>query len=265
MIAISKVLVFFMFISLYCQVSSLEESDSLLHYWPMSSLKDVRGSADLYGGANFTLTCDRFKKKSSAFYFTRGYVQIPPGYYLSGDRFTVSLWFQLISYKMYSALINFGNGQNIDEVDFTMVDKTNRIEMESLNSVNGVNDTQVDAGPIDLNKWYQVTFVHKKSMGIIYINGKKDSTAPFKITENVFRAFNFIGKSNFPTDEEADAIIDEIKIYNKALSARQIYENFKKSSQNGMNYFFFFCFYIRNIFKRFFSFLISLYGLQLFI
>jgi len=233
----SKVSIFLVLISFcfYCGVrsdSQEDELDSLVHNWPMSSLKDIKGNADLYGGANYTLTCDRFKIKSSAFYFTHGYVQIPPGYYFSGEEFTISLWFQLISYQTFSALINFGNGQEIDEIDLTMNDTLNKIGMEFLPEKNIIY--QVQASPIELKKWYQVAFVYRESIGKFYINGKKVDSAPFEKPDMIFRAFNYIGKSNWPSDFNADAIIDEIKIYEKALSSRKIYKMFLKGSLNGL-------------------------------
>ena len=58
----------------------------------------------------------------------------------------------------------------------------------------------------------------------LYINGAKVDNANCNITlSNKTRIMNFIGRSsNFPVDKDLNAKIDELKIFNRALSTEEI-------------------------------------------
>lgn len=194
----------FLFFNQYCcKLSSYPEYEHekkpiLENYWPLASLKDVVGNGDLYGGGNYLFTCDRFNKPTSAIYITHGYLNIPSGKYLTGD-FTITCWIQLISYQYWSSIINFGNGEQIDEINLTMNSTTSQIGLESFydpssdSSELGVTSTQ-----INLFQWYHIAAVLKKTTAYMYINGVEVAKGAFlNAPRDVIRTKNFIGISNF--------------------------------------------------------------------
>ena len=76
---------------------------------------------------------------------------------------------------------------------------------------------------ITLKKWYHIAFVQKDNTGTLYLNGNVIVTkSNIKPPQNVVRNSNFIGKSNWNGDGLANAIIDEIKIYNVPLTNQQV-------------------------------------------
>jgi len=87
---------------------------------------------------------------------------------------------------------------------------------------------------INLNEWYFISFVLNGTIGYIYVNGDQVATNTLNVPNNITRTSNYIGKSNYD-DPNADAIYDELKIYQGALSSADILNEYKKNSKNGNN------------------------------
>jgi hypothetical protein len=94
---------------------------------------------------------------------------------------------------------------------------------------------------INLNQWYFISFVLSGTTGYIYINGNKVKTSTLNVPNNIIRTLNYIGKSNWAAygDPNADAIYDEVKIYQGSLSSADILNEYQISSNNGILNFFF--------------------------
>jgi hypothetical protein len=79
---------------------------------------------------------------------------------------------------------------------------------------------------LQLNQWQHVAFVYKIGNGLLYLNGVQQSSisAPSNSFPNkVFRMTNHIGRSNwYPSDVDANADFDELKIFNKALTFEEV-------------------------------------------
>ena len=191
----------------------------------MNNLTDVIGGANLYGGANYSFTYDRFCSLNSAIYFNRGYLQVPTGVYFSGD-FTVTAWIYLKSYQYYSRIIDFGNEPNNDNIILAMIGTTSQI-------YGRVSQYFQTSSIINLNQWYFISFVLSGTTGYIYVNGSQVATKTLLLVpNNITRTSNYIGKSNFENISNADAIYDEIKIFKGALSSNDIMNEYTTSSNN---------------------------------
>jgi hypothetical protein len=204
----------------------------LINYWPMSNLSDVVGGANLYGGSNYSFASDRFGSPNSAIYFNKGYLQVPEGVYFSGD-FTVSVWIYLKSYQPWWRIFDFGNGEAIDNVVLAMFDLTHKLRANIYKSSSyQLIDTSLK---INLNEWYFMSFVLNGTAGYIYVNGNQVATGTLNVPNNITRKNNYIGKSNWGAPN-ADAIYDEFKIYQVALSSTDIMNEYQISLNNGKLY-----------------------------
>ena len=204
----------------------------LINYWPMNNLTDVVSGANLFGGSNYSFYPDRFSTSNSAIYFNRGYLQVPTGVYFSGD-FTLTAWIYLKSYQYYSRIIDFGNGQASANIIFSMF--TNSLTL--FGKIYNYSDTSLvlSTSPIiNLNQWYFISFVLSGTTGYIYVNGSQVATKTLLLVpNNITRTSNYIGKSNFENISNADAIYDEIKIYNRALTSIEISSQYSVSWNYG--------------------------------
>jgi hypothetical protein len=195
----------------------------------MSNLSDVVGEANLFGGSSYSFTYDRFCSPNSAIYFNQGYLQVPTGVYFSGD-FTVTAWINLKSYQSWSRIFDFGNGQ-IENVFLGMHGISSQLagSIYISTSFKYIQTSSI----INLNKWYFISFVLSGTTSFIHVNGNQVGTGTLNIPNNIRRTTNYIGKSNWPWDSDANAIYDEFKIYQGALSFDDIMNEYQNSSNNG--------------------------------
>jgi hypothetical protein len=203
------------------------------NYWPMSNhLNDAVGGANLFEGSSYSFVPDRFCSPNSAIYFNKGYLKVPSGIYFSGN-FTFTAWIYLKSYQSWSRIFDFGNGQTSDNVVLSMVDSTSQLTGSLFKgSSRSFIETSSSSSKINLNEWYFISFVLNGTIGYIYVNGDQVATNTLNVPNNITRTSNYIGKSNYD-DPNADAIYDELKIYQGALSSADILNEYKKNSKNG--------------------------------
>jgi hypothetical protein len=198
----------------------------------MSNLSDVVGGANLYGGENYSFVPDRFGSQNSAIYFNQGYLQVPEGVYFSGD-FTFTAWIYLRTYRRYSRIFDFGNGESNDNIGLGLYNETFNIYgiIYKDSQASRILTTLI----INLNEWYFISFVLYGTTGYIYVNGNQVSNDTLNIPANLNRTMNYIGKSNWKYDTNiyVNAIYDEFKIHKVALSSSEIMNEYKISSNNG--------------------------------
>ena len=183
-----------------------------------ANLNDAIGVANLLDGVNNAFTFDRFCSPQSAVYLNRGYVQAPPGRYFFGD-FSLIAWVQLISYEYNTRFIDF-ESDSTNRVVFGTDISTGAL-MAQINSNQMVSTTV-----IGLNRWYHLAFVLSGTTGFLYVNGVQVSVGTLASVTNQSMTSNFIGKSNTPTDSNANGIYDELKMFSGALSPSDIFNDY---------------------------------------
>jgi len=190
----------------------------LTNYWPMSTLNDLVGKSNLYGGSNYSFVSDRFDNPNSALYFNNGYLQVQPGVFFNGD-FTVTLWLQLKSYENWTNLFEFGSNNN-------------KVYLQIIHSqlVAGINflsiSSQIETPPIiELNFWYHLAFVLENETGYIYVDGSQTAFNKLNKPMYVNRRINKIGDYNTKTN----IIYDDLKIYEGAMLPEQILDDCNKN------------------------------------
>ena len=203
----------------------------------MNNLSDLIGGANLFDGSNYSFTYDKFCSQNSAIYFNKGYLKVPAGVYFSGD-FSITAWIYLKSYQMWSKIFYFGNGKTDDSVIFEMYMKTPQIDLTVYQLSLGTNLFALNSSIIELNQWYHVAAILKGTKGYIYVNGQLVINGTSKIPRNITRTTNCVGKTcSEDNTRNANAIYDELKIYNSALTSDQVINDYNTSLTNGINLF----------------------------
>ena len=207
----------------------------LINYWPMSNLSDMVGGADMYGGANYTFTYDRFCSLNAAIYLNRGYLQVPPGIYFCGD-FTTIFWIQnKIEIASDVRVLDFTNllsgGRDDDITHFIQANtRYPTIEIWNRTSLSLFRSSYT----LRSNTWYHIAFVSKKGTVSTFINGTKVASKTGMFEANcVNRTYNRFGGMIWNNNVYINAILDDMKIYKGALSENQILNDFTLSSSNG--------------------------------
>ena len=209
-------------------VSTSNSFDAYLtNYWPISNslMNDVIGNADMVQGANTAFTADRFGNPNSALNLNGGYTQVPAGFYFGTPEFTISSWVYPRTVGNMARLIDFGNGAGFDNIVFTFSDQSAAKPYFQL--FRGVSSVAViDSNSLLANQaWQLLVATFDASQIHVYINGTLSGSCPVSNTlPPVLRTFNYIGKSNWPSDGFSYSDIDDLRFYNISLSQTQINE-----------------------------------------
>ena len=156
---------------------------------------------------------------NNALYFngTPSYAMLPPDVYFNGD-FTIECWVYPKDFPNWSRIIDFGNGPGNNNVLLAYT------EGGSQRPALYVAGGQFAASQtIPLNQWTHIAATLSGNIATIYINGAVSATSSLPVPENVVRNFCYIGRSNWGQgDPDANALFDELRIWNTARSAAQI-------------------------------------------
>ena len=204
-------------------------SPSLVNYWPFNShIQDVIGGAHLFEGYNAALTEDRFGRPLSALNLSIGYYKIPPGNYFQTGTFTITAWLKLRQHKRWARLIDFSNGwASIDAIFLNTYDPNSITSQFYLCNSTSKQIGRADSSLIPLNTWTHISMTYNSTSTIlkIYLNGTQNGISQTtQALMNIERLFNYIGRSsNFHGgDPHLDGVVDELKIFNKELSQKEI-------------------------------------------
>ena len=209
----------------------------LVGYWPLDEGTGTTAYDASGNGNNGTLTNGPLWQSGSScevgnclsFNGTSNYISLPSGIYFSGP-FTVTGWVYVRSYNTWSRLLDFGNGASSDNVLFAISQSSSGdAYLESWNG--GTRGFSLSSGsPIPLNQWVFLAGVADGNNAAIYKNGQLwTSMATTFTSTGVTRTTNYIGRSNWSADSYANALFDDIRIYNRALSAQDIQDLYNET------------------------------------
>jgi hypothetical protein len=216
-----------------CQLQLLDPSNDLVSYWPFNNnYDDIIGGANLFNCINCSLTTDRFGNLNSALSLTSGYMQAPTGQYFS-ENFSITAWCLYRAILDYERILDFGNGPYKDNVILGLWINKNQLYGQVYNDTY-TYDLTLATQPIKLNVWYHVAFVLDGQYGYIYLNGALAGANLLNGCKAVNRTMNFIGRSNWYNygDQNADAVYDDIKIFNRALNSTEIVNEYNSSDNH---------------------------------
>lgn len=168
-----------------------------------------------------------------------GYVQIPGGVWFNGN-FTVEGWVFVRSYKNWSRLIDFSDGPNTNNVYLALSGGTGGFPyMGVFTNNNGSPIISSASTQLPTNQWAHLAATLNGTTGTIYINGVNVGTGTLNVPPNVIRTNNYIGRSAYWAigDQDADALFDEVRIWNVARTQSQIQADMRRSlsgSENGL-------------------------------
>jgi hypothetical protein len=191
------------------------------------------------------LTTDRYGAANSAYFFNNGaYIEIPYQASLYPSNFTISAWV-----KPQTA----SNGNYIFSVDhyfgYKFQLQSNNFPFLTVSTDQGIHDIDDNPGAVQLNTWSQVIVTFTNGAANFYINGVLVKTVveagnliPVKTLVNICignelpkSAYNFTDTSNpnyFYGASFFMGALDDIRVYNKVLSAAEVNSLYVMESPN---------------------------------
>lgn len=171
----------------------------------------------------------RFRGKAAS------YIKVPNGLMADVNDFTVSVWYRHISNVGGARIFDFGVGDNYGASEpntnrkmmylTTRAGTNNRITYGiqnggALQSVES-NVTLATTGAT----WYNIVLTQSGNTVTLYLNGQQvgqRTDITIKPSDLGLTTANYLGKSRFATPAVVDGVLDEFKIFNRALTHAEI-------------------------------------------
>lgn len=214
-------------------IAGADLTTSLVAYYPFSGNADD-ATANHNNGAvsNATLTTDRFGNADSAYYFngTNAYIQVPFQTYLDRNQtqgYTVAFWFRFDNNPGYVDILDKSHGWS----DYTSKNWVIQITPADGSGTrtfgfgggNGSDWLGSADTPIPLDaQWHHAAGTLLGQTFQFYVDGVLKSTATFEGTVVDTVGDLFIGRHYDILDRYYQGDIDEIRLYQRALSGDEI-------------------------------------------
>ena len=171
---------------------------------------------------------DDHKAGEKALTMNNQFLQLPYSI-ASSDELTISMWVNWrSSTTQWQRLFDFGN----DEEHYMFLTPNNSYTGTMRFAIKNGGDEQVLDAPTRLTSvvWKHVTVVLGKEKTAIYVDGEEvASTTSITIRPSDFcPVMNYLGRSQFLSDPMLSAWLDDVRVYNYALSSEEV----KKVYQN---------------------------------
>jgi hypothetical protein len=152
------------------------------------------------------------------------YVQLPSGFSDFSNGLTIMLWARPTQVTPWARFIEFStNGPGNNTILFSRGGPSNDLLFDVYTDRSGgrVYTSQT----IDLNVWQHlaVTLDHTGHV-VLYKNGQPVKTGMTGVPQIAIRNTNYIGKSNWSGDGYYAGQMDDIRVYNRALTQQEIQE-----------------------------------------
>ena len=193
-------------------------------------MTDNIGSSNMAQGSSTYFTSDRSGNSNAALAFNGGYTYVPSGVFFSTS-FTIAVWVYPVSLGPFSRILDFGSGAGSGGgVENVVLAQTWSNTNQPYFYMNGVN--YLTSTSLTMNSWQHLAATYDGSTLKMYRNGASIlSTSVTYSLPSITRTYCYIGKSNW-ADGDSNSYIDELRIYNTALSSSSIsalYSQGKKS------------------------------------
>ncbi len=163
------------------------------------------------------------------------FVKVPSDVYFHGN-FTFETWFLKRNNNTWSRVFDFGNGPGQNNIIVTFSQNTTGKLSVHVNNENGISRSIATPEPLPLNEWIHVAVsMSMNRIAWMYINGEFILVAPLQDPDSVVRTINYIGKSNWSSDKYADALIDELRIYEGSREAAEIRNDMRHAVSDPQN------------------------------
>jgi len=212
-------------------IPSYVPKNGLVGWWPFNGNANDESGHSNNGTVNgATLTTDRFGNLNSAYSFNgiSNDIQIPYSASYVNTNMTISYWKKSGTWRQDTDL-EYGNRTEVSWMTGFDYNNPNRLGMQTICNGNGIKGNSINA-TLDSN-WNYLTFVVTGNLMKIYKNGKSIGTANYGTTINCNNILYklYIGHDFYSQSEFYKYVIDDLGIYNRALTDEEILTLFNEN------------------------------------
>ena len=149
------------------------------------------------------------------------HVVLPAGFATFPNGLSFEVWANPTANSNWSRFFDLGNGQS-NNIVLGRVGASNDLQFAIVNGTTA-SGVVVASGALELNRWqyFAVTMTAAGAVAI-YKNGVLLASGSVSVPNNIARANNYIGRSNYPADPYYTGKLDEAAFYDKVLTAAQV-------------------------------------------
>lgn len=206
----------------YLMVFGVALDSGLVAYFPLDGhpidINNLINNGVVYGGTN--LTTDRFSEinKSYSFNGNDGFINCGNDSILNTpNQLSISLWVLPVDSTIQGHMLSKGQGAGITPETWDFVQNRSQYAFR----VNGISAT-ASADKMVLNEWVHLTGVYDRSNISLFINGRLCTLNIGTVTIPNTGKPLLIGRSSDPRAFYFKGKIDDIRIYNRALTSAEI-------------------------------------------
>ena len=164
------------------------------------------------------------------------YLNLPDTSIVFDGGLTISGWVYYNEFAHWSRIIDFGNGAGVDNIILANPGTSNDLNLSIRSGGSNIGMTVEDV--LETEQWMHIAAtVATDGTANIYINGELVGTQAHQLPDNVQRTRNYIGRSNWNNDAYFDGKIDDISMWNVALTQSEITEWMYKDIDNTHPYY----------------------------
>ncbi len=175
-----------------------------------------------HGTVHGAKTCNGMHGDALEFNGLSDYVDLGPGFDNFRRGLTIAFWTCPNAVKKYARFFDFGNGEAQDNILLTRLNRTNDLAFAIFvgkNTLCWLTCPNV----LDSQMWQHFAItIDPLGNCTLYKNAYPMMRAKSGLPKNILRTNNYIGRSNWPTDEFFAGKMDEIYVFNGCLSGGQI-------------------------------------------
>jgi glucuronoarabinoxylan endo-1,4-beta-xylanase len=153
------------------------------------------------------------------------YVRLSAGLLNGLTNFTIETWVKLNSTANWTRIFDFGDDPTSYLFLTPQNGSTGRVRFAITTSGAGGEQQVTGASALSVGVWQHLAITRNGNLGILYLNGVPvgtNSAMTLNPSSLGPTANNYIGKSQYAADPLFDGVMDEFRIYSRALSADQI-------------------------------------------
>jgi len=149
------------------------------------------------------------------------YTMLPANLLAGVSNFTIAVWVNWDGGGMWQRILDFGNGPA--ENMFLTPNSGGGTLRFAITTNNYWNEQFVEAAPLPVGQWRHVAVTRSGNTCRLYTNGVLAATAAVTMAPASFNpALNYLGNSQYEADPLFNGRLDELFIYNYALSDAEI-------------------------------------------
>ena len=184
---------------------------------PSQPMIDFAGEPILSNVAINNNLTDRY----TSFSGEQQYISAPSGVYNFSNGMTYMGWIYYDDFSNWSRLMDFGNGPNADNIVLANPGLTNdlRLDIRIGTASTGFTVSNI----LTQGEWLHIAAtVDNSGIGNLYLNGELIGSGAINLPASIYRANNYIGKSNWSSDAYFDGQMDDVSLWSIALSQSEI-------------------------------------------